>query len=139
MSFSGRSTCLPTVDPLQTACIPARLCFPPSPLLLLGGLVFAMEKRELGNLSLFFELCAIGLVSSDMGEKMTTVIRKLGEATVCRHWHKVSLTWIRLQQNEFSEAEGDVASRKRRGIGKIDAVLTVIIIYSVRKHEKYYT
>lgn len=50
----------------------------------------------------------------------------------------ISLSRISLQQNELSEAEGDVAGG-RSGIGKIDVVHTVIIIYSVRKHEKWYT
>lgn len=50
----------------------------------------------------------------------------------------ISLSRISLQQNELSEAEGDVAGG-RSGIRKIDAVHTVIIIYSVRKHEKWYT
>lgn len=51
---------------------------------------------------------------------------------------EVSLAWIRLQQNEFSEAEGDVASKRSR-FWKVDAVHTVIVVYSVSKHGKYYT
>lgn len=50
---------------------------------------------------------------------------------------EVSLAWIRLQQNEFSEAEDDASGRSR--FGKVDAVHTVIVIYSVRKYEKCYT
>lgn len=50
----------------------------------------------------------------------------------------ISLSRISIQQNELSEAEGDVAGG-RSGIGKTDAVHTMIIIYPVRKREKWYT